>query len=272
MPLSSLPMSACVPLSLLCPALLSDVAHVCAYLSQLATDVLGAVFNPQFHPAGFRIRSAIAAASFAHENSFIPVYAASTWSFRGDGGTQLAYWDDKGYVTPWTPPPSSDAKEVMKGVPKGPRAHEEAKAEADLAAFFDDLEAGLPPDETEPATTEQAAALGADAAAASAATSEMQTVAPPAAVPPPAPATSASSASLPAPGSIAPITIKPVASASAATVAAPAIAAPPASTSAEPSKPAAPVAAAAPAPAAPAPVAALGGAPSTLSSLFCRFI
>ncbi|GAA5896834.1 hypothetical protein JCM8208_007103 [Rhodotorula glutinis] len=188
---------------------------------RLATDVLGAIFNPRFHPAGFRIRSAIVAASFAHENSFIPVYAASTWSFRGDGGTQLAYWDDKGWLSPWTPPPPVELAKVMQNVPKGPRAHEEAKAEADLAAFFDDLEADLPLDEAgDEATTsvESAAALGAGAAAASAATSDMATSAPPGAAAPPAPSTSASPAPLDRLGSTAPISIKPISSATAATV------------------------------------------------------
>ncbi|GAA5843611.1 hypothetical protein JCM9279_000807 [Rhodotorula babjevae] len=190
---------------------------------RLATDVLGAIFNPRFHPAGFRIRSAIVAASFAHENSLIPVYAASNWSFRGDAGGQLAYWDDKGYLAPWTPPPPADLEKIMQNVPKGPRAHEEAKAEADLAAFFDDLEAELPPDEA-PTSVESAAALGADAAAASAATSDMATSAPPGAAappPPPSPAplvAAASSAPPPPPGSTAPISIKPISSATAATV------------------------------------------------------
>ncbi|BGP40534.1 hypothetical protein JCM10449v2_004496 [Rhodotorula kratochvilovae] len=221
---------------------------------RLATDVLAAVFNPQFHPAGFRIRNAVVAASFSHENSFIPVYATSTWSFRSDGGAQLAYWDDKGFVTPWIPPPPPDPKELMKGVPRGPRAHEEALAEADLDAFFADL----PPMEDEAAASESAAALGADAAAASAATSTITTAAPPAA---PQTITTAPPASLPAPGSVAPITIKPIAA-----VPSPAAAAsvPPASSSSKAETPAKPAALAAAAP--PTPAAALGGAPPPSSS------
>ncbi|GAA6048600.1 hypothetical protein JCM3770_002049 [Rhodotorula araucariae] len=216
---------------------------------RLATDVLAAVFNPQFHPAGFRIRNAVVAASFSHENSFIPVYATSTWSFRSDGGAQLAYWDDKGFVTPWIPPPPPDTKELLKGVPKGPRAHEEALAEADLAAFFADL----PPMENDAAVDVSAAALGADAAAASAATSTSAPAGPPAAPRPTAatqpaiatqPTIAAPPAPLPAPGSLGPITIKPIASVPSALAASSAPSASSSSRAEKPTKPAAPAAAA----------------------------
>ncbi|GAA5945160.1 hypothetical protein JCM3775_004875 [Rhodotorula graminis] len=222
---------------------------------RLATDVLGAIFNPRFHPAGFRIRSAIVAASFAHENSFIPVYAASTWSFRGDGGKQLAYWDDKGCLTTWTPPPPVELAKAMQNVPKGPRAHEEAKAEADLAAFFDDLEADLPPDAVGDAASaggESAAALGADAAAASAATSDMATSAPPGAAAPPPPSTTSSAVPLDRPSSAAPISIKPISSSATATVTATPAAAATSSSSSDLSAPK-------PDPAVAAPASALGG-------------
>ncbi|KAL7339517.1 RNA-directed RNA polymerase 2 [Rhodotorula toruloides] len=94
---------------------------------RLAKDVLAAAFNAQFHPTGFRIRNNVVAASFSHENSFVPIYSTSAWSFRGEGGAQLAYWDDKGFVQPWTPPSPPKTDEVMRGVPKAPRAVEEAK-------------------------------------------------------------------------------------------------------------------------------------------------
>ncbi|CDR40319.1 RHTO0S05e01420g1_1 [Rhodotorula toruloides] len=111
---------------------------------RLAKDVLAAAFNAQFHPTGFRIRNNVVAASFSHENSFVPIYSTSAWSFRGEGGAQLAYWDDKGFVQPWTPPSPPKTDEVMRGVPKAPRAVEEAKVDADMAAFFESIEADMP--------------------------------------------------------------------------------------------------------------------------------
>ncbi|GAA6039432.1 hypothetical protein JCM8097_009543 [Rhodosporidiobolus ruineniae] len=173
---------------------------------RLATDVLGAMLNPAFHRAGFRIRNAVVSASFSHENSFTPVYAASAWSFDGEGGQRLAYWDDKGFVQPWTPPPPV----AMTNVPKAPRAQEEAKIDADMAAFFDSLADDMP---AEPA---------AEATSATAASAEPVVAAPPTIASSSAPSSSTTpsapfqppsqppSAALPAPGSVAPISIKPI--------------------------------------------------------------
>ncbi|GAA5983876.1 hypothetical protein JCM10908_005959 [Rhodotorula pacifica] len=167
--------------------------------TRLATDVLASAFNPQFHPAGFRVRNSIVAASFSHENSFIPLYSPSPWSFRGDGGAQLAYWDDKGFAQPWIPPTPLDITATqLRGVPKAPRVQEEAKAEADLEAFFDSIEADLPPEAgTEPTS---------DTAAPSAQATHLSTPAP--SVQPTAPTGS----TLPAKGASAPISIKPITS------------------------------------------------------------
>ncbi|GEM09998.1 RNA-directed RNA polymerase 2 [Rhodotorula toruloides] len=167
---------------------------------RLAKDVLAAAFNAQFHPTGFRIRNNIVAASFSHENSFVPIYSNSAWSFRGEGGAQLAYWDDKGFVQPWTPPPPFKADDAMRGVPRAPRAVEEAKVDADMAAFFESIEADMPlprPEEPAPSTSTASSAT---------------TTAPPVSTP-------ANSAS----ASIAPITIKPI-SASSAAIAGPSVA------------------------------------------------
>ncbi|KAG0662138.1 hypothetical protein C6P46_003531 [Rhodotorula mucilaginosa] len=171
--------------------------------TRLATDVLASAFNPQFHPTGFRIRNAVVAASFSHENSFIPLYSPSPWSFRGDGGAQLAYWDDKGFAQPWIPPPTPDPAAALPGVPKAPRAQEEAKAEADLEAFFDSIEADLPLEGGAGPASGSSEPIGPQAA---------QTATP--ALPPVAAAsTAAPPSALPAKGGTAPpISIKPITS------------------------------------------------------------
>ncbi|GAA5857770.1 hypothetical protein JCM1840_000901 [Sporobolomyces johnsonii] len=163
---------------------------------RLATEVLASAFNAHYHPSGFRIRSSIIALSFCHENSFIPIYAKSDWSFRGEGGQQLAYWDDKGFVQPWVPPPPPPEPAGVR-IPKGPKAYEDAKVDKDMAAFFEEIEAEMPselaPFPAAPATLESAVV------AAAAPT--------PVAAGPPTNAPAA----LPAPGSVAPISIKPIA-------------------------------------------------------------
>ncbi|GAA5979661.1 hypothetical protein JCM5350_003801 [Sporobolomyces pararoseus] len=147
---------------------------------KLATDVLASAFNATLHPSGFRIRNRIIALSFKHENSFIPIYAKSDWSFKGEGGQQLAYWDDKGYVQPWVAPEPS--KEELERIPKGPKADEDAKIDKDMMAFLGELEDEVEESPSAPTTLTSGAAVVA--------------AAPPAA--------------LPAPGSIAPISIKPI--------------------------------------------------------------
>ncbi|POY75100.1 hypothetical protein BMF94_1730 [Rhodotorula taiwanensis] len=174
---------------------------------RLATEVLSAAFNPQFHPTGFRIRNSIVAASFSHENSFVPLYSPSPWSFKGDGGAQLAYWDDKGFAQPWTPPAMPDPAAALRGVPKAPRAQEEAKAEADLAAFFDSIEEEMPAiaDAEAPQSALTAQAISSEMAQSAPATVQ-------------AAATSAlpSNKAAPAPISIKPITALPASIASSA--------------------------------------------------------
>lgn len=161
---------------------LSDVFQADDFFSllQLATDVLASAFNATLHPSGFRIRNRIIALSFKHENSFIPIYAKSDWSFKGEGGQQLAYWDDKGYVQPWVAPEPS--KEELERIPKGPKADEDAKIDKDMMAFLGELEDEVEESPSAPTTLTSGAAVVA--------------AAPPAA--------------LPAPGSIAPISIKPI--------------------------------------------------------------
>ncbi|GAA5820695.1 hypothetical protein JCM11251_003115 [Rhodosporidiobolus azoricus] len=178
---------------------------------RLATDVLAAVFNPHFHPSGFRVRSSVVAASFSHENSFIPVYAASPWAFNSDGGQQLAYWDDKGFVQPWTPPLVNSAA-AMKNIPKAPRAVEEAKVDADMDAFLASI------GEAEPAADPSASATAPTTQPASAATAAPTLAAVPVPSSAAAPASTALAGSsanappptLPPPGSVAPISIKPI--------------------------------------------------------------
>ncbi|GAA5902601.1 hypothetical protein JCM6882_009329 [Rhodosporidiobolus microsporus] len=174
---------------------------------RLATDVLAAVFNPRFHPSGFRVRTSIVAASFSHENSFIPVYAASPWAFASDGGQQLAYWDDKGFVQPWTPPPANPA-EAMRNVPKAPRAVEEAKVDADMDAFFASI------GEEPPAEGAALPSANATTAAAAASAAPAIVASPASAVPTTQPSTESSAVppapTLPPPGSVAPISIKPI--------------------------------------------------------------
>lgn len=120
--------------------------------SQLATKVLANAFNPHLYPTGFRIRSSIIAFSFCHENSFIPIYAHSEWSFKGEGSQQLAYWDDKAFVSAWAPQGAEKAKVpfVAKSAQQT-KDEEAAAAEADMEAFFSSIEAEVVPVVSEPA-------------------------------------------------------------------------------------------------------------------------
>lgn len=189
--------------------------------------MLAAAFNPALHPAGFRIRNRILALSFKHDNSFIPIYAKSDWSFKRDAGQQLAYWDDKGYVQPWIAPAPTQAE--LDRIPKGPKADEDAKIDKDMMAFLGELE-----DEEAPDVVPAAIGPGSSAVVAAAAP-----------------------AALPAPGSIAPISMKPIATASKPAHAPSSV--PPASSTSRPPKEV-PVAGIVPV----GPAASLGGASSPL--------
>lgn len=103
--------------------------------TQLATDILASAFNPKFYPKGYRIRSSIIAFSFCHANSFVPIYAPSEFSFKSQGGQQLAYWDDKAFVTSFVPL-SHRPVPVIKAVA--------SKEDEDIDAFFSSIEAALP--------------------------------------------------------------------------------------------------------------------------------
>ncbi|GAA5865778.1 hypothetical protein JCM8547_002774 [Rhodosporidiobolus lusitaniae] len=211
--------------------------------TRVAAAVLAAVFNPQFHPTGFRVRNSVAAASFSHENSFIPIYSDTPWAFTGENGNSLAYWDDKGFVQPWSPP-VVDYAEAMKNVPKAPRAQEAAKMDADMAAFLDSLgpEDPFAPDAAAPPPAATAApAIAGPPAPVSAPAASLPSAHPTTASP--APATSAPSSSIPTSG-FAPISIKPINTLPGASVAA-----------APPAKPPTP-AAAVPPPTAAAPLGA----------------
>lgn len=126
---------------------------------KLATELLGQVMNPRIFPQGFRVRGTVATVSFSHENSFVPIYAKSDWSFRGEGGQQLAYWDDKAFVVAWVPPastpgtragtpvaapsPTKKAGAVVMGAAIQPSGVD-GDADADMDAFFSSLEAEMP--------------------------------------------------------------------------------------------------------------------------------
>lgn len=109
--------------------------------------MLGNAFNARFYPTGFRINNAVVAFSFCHENSFIPIYARSEWSFKGEGGQQLSYWDDKGFVTIWTPPTASAPSDSQaKGT-----ASTAGDPDADMEAFLSSLDTEAPSAEHAPA-------------------------------------------------------------------------------------------------------------------------
>lgn len=99
--------------------------------TQLATSVLSSAIQPRLYPTGFRLRSSIVSFSFSHENSFVPVYAKSEWSFKGEGGMGLSYWDDKAFVSPWMP--KEEAKKMEK-----------EKEDADVEAFLSQIEKEMP--------------------------------------------------------------------------------------------------------------------------------
>ncbi|SCV72033.1 BQ2448_4727 [Microbotryum intermedium] len=124
----------------------------------LASAVMASVMNATSYPQGFRIRKAAAAVSFCHENSFIPIYANSEWSFRGDGGQQLTYWDDKSYVTHWVPPASSlhmvggassnSSSQHLDSEQSGQSGggKDMDPSEADMEAFLSSIAAEMPPE------------------------------------------------------------------------------------------------------------------------------
>ncbi|KAG0149793.1 hypothetical protein CROQUDRAFT_653065 [Cronartium quercuum f. sp. fusiforme G11] len=70
---------------------------------QIAVKALSLLLNTSLFPRGFQIRSRTLTVTFAHEHSFHPVYTPSDWSFRGPGGQELAYWDDKAYAAVYVP-------------------------------------------------------------------------------------------------------------------------------------------------------------------------
>ncbi|SCZ88460.1 BZ3500_MvSof-1268-A1-R1_Chr2-1g04424 [Microbotryum saponariae] len=119
-------------------------------LEQLANSVMASVMNPISYPQGFRIRKVAAAVSFCHDNSFVPIYAKSEWSFNGDGGQQLTYWDDKSFVTHWIPPATS--LRTGRGAASASQQEnvevekEMDPAEADMEAFLSSIAAELPPE------------------------------------------------------------------------------------------------------------------------------
>lgn len=113
--------------------------------------MLGNAFNARFYPTGFRIKNAPVAFSFCHENAFIPKYAKSEWSFAGEGGQQLAYWDDKAFVSVWTPP-------VTNAAGSAPKNNDDP--DADMEAFLSSLDvegSGDKADDAQNATSGKAA-------------------------------------------------------------------------------------------------------------------
>lgn len=65
---------------------------------------LSLLLNTSLFPRGFQIRSRTITVTFAHEHSFHPIYTPSDWSFKGAGGQELAYWDDKAYAALYISP------------------------------------------------------------------------------------------------------------------------------------------------------------------------
>ncbi|KAM0752948.1 hypothetical protein T439DRAFT_378702 [Meredithblackwellia eburnea MCA 4105] len=161
---------------------------------RLATEVLGNAFNVNIYPTGFRIRNTIVALSFSHENSFVPIYARSEWSFKGEGGQQLAYWDDKAFVNAWIPPSTATLKQPAAAKSPAPAQKNTTDSDADMEAFFSSLEAEITPLPA-PSTTSTQPSISA----------------PPESLPPapaPAPATSSKTLGLLAPGAPGSISIK----------------------------------------------------------------
>lgn len=69
----------------------------------------------------------------------MPIYARSEFSFQGEGGQQLAYWDDKAFVSVWVPP------QAIKAAAAAAKATKTIdSAEDDMEAFFSSLEAEAP--------------------------------------------------------------------------------------------------------------------------------
>lgn len=118
------------------------------HVLQIAKSVLSAVFNSECHPTGFRVRSSVIAVSFCHENSFVPIYAASEWSFKGEGGQQLIYWDTKAFVNAWSPsiPKPSVVLITADKTSSAQDLTREKKetADDDMEAFFSSIEAEVP--------------------------------------------------------------------------------------------------------------------------------
>ncbi|KAI8452906.1 hypothetical protein BY996DRAFT_4583894, partial [Phakopsora pachyrhizi] len=92
---------------------------------QVAVKALSLLLNTSLFPRGFQIRSRTITVTFAHEHSFHPVYTPSDWSFRGAGGQELAYWDDKAYAAVYMSPlPISDNEQARKSSSLSPPKRE----------------------------------------------------------------------------------------------------------------------------------------------------
>lgn len=103
--------------------------------------------NQTIFPRGFQIKSRTITVTFAHENSFHPVYTRSDWSFRGEGGQELAYWDDKAYASLWTSasgvqPTGATGGSGPAAVPDQDKA---IKDDVEMDAFLSSIDEEMPP-------------------------------------------------------------------------------------------------------------------------------
>ncbi|KAK9763272.1 hypothetical protein K7432_010208 [Basidiobolus ranarum] len=121
---------------------------------QTSSYVLAQVLDPRVHPSGFLIDNRPTGVTFAHHESFIPVYAPSSYTISTDTGHVLAYWDENAYPTvfpivdpavpkvsqfigPSIPAEFSNSIHVVKEAK--PQLREQNDVEQELDAFYEDL-------------------------------------------------------------------------------------------------------------------------------------
>lgn len=137
---------------------------------QVAVKALSLLLNQTIFPRGFQIKSRAITVTFAHEHSFHPVYTRSVWSFRGEGGQELSYWDDKAYASIWPFAPTA-GNEVVKSAPEpaapvavAAQPNGGSKDDVEMDAFLSSFDppAPVPAPQTNPAPVDNALLAGQD--------------------------------------------------------------------------------------------------------------
>ncbi|ORY07209.1 camp-binding domain-like protein [Basidiobolus meristosporus CBS 931.73] len=121
---------------------------------QTSSHALAQMLNPEAHPTGFLIDNRPTGVTFAHHESFIPVYAPSPYTITTDTGHVLAYWDENAFpsmypivdhstpkqtqfIGPSIPPELMNPSHAVKEAE--PQLRDPTDVEKELDAFYSDV-------------------------------------------------------------------------------------------------------------------------------------